>query len=110
MVAETVDGALKPSCHAPRSPLPTIRRELCRACSAFLVKARRSRYGRGGPDRTMTLMHALTLLGTAGVPGALNSVAGGGSFLTFPALLFVGVPPVVANATSTVGLWPASVS
>jgi uncharacterized membrane protein YfcA len=58
----------------------------------------------------MTLMHALTLLGTAGVAGALNSVAGGGSFLTFPALLFVGVPPVVANATSTVGLWPASVS
>jgi uncharacterized membrane protein YfcA len=58
----------------------------------------------------MTLMHALTLLGTASVAGALNSVAGGGSFLTFPALLFVGVPPVVANATSTVGLWPASVS
>lgn len=33
--------------------------------------------------------------------GLLNSVAGGGSFLTFPALLFVGVPPISANATNT---------
>jgi hypothetical protein len=58
----------------------------------------------------MTLTRALALLVTSGVAGALNSVAGGGSFLTFPMLLFVGVPPVMANATSTVGLWPASVS
>jgi uncharacterized protein len=58
----------------------------------------------------MRLAHTLTLLITSGVAGALNSVAGGGSFLTFPTLLFVGVPPVVANATSTVGLWPASVA
>jgi uncharacterized membrane protein YfcA len=40
--------------------------------------------------------------------GALNSVAGGGSFLTFPALVFAGVPPVIANATSTVALFPAT--
>ncbi|WP_339388824.1 sulfite exporter TauE/SafE family protein [Vibrio caribbeanicus] len=33
--------------------------------------------------------------------GVLNSIAGGGSFITFPALLFVGLPPVVANATNT---------
>src|ERR1017187_9455430 len=38
--------------------------------------------------------------------GALNSVAGGGSFLTFPALLFVGVPPINANTTSTAALLP----
>lgn len=37
--------------------------------------------------------------------GALNSVAGGGSFITFPALLFSGVPPIPANATNTVALW-----
>lgn len=42
--------------------------------------------------------------------GALNSVAGGGSFLTFPALVFVGVPAVPANATSTVALWPGSLA
>lgn len=42
------------------------------------------------------------LLFTAGVlGGVLNSIAGGGSFITFPALIFVGVPPVIANATNT---------
>jgi uncharacterized membrane protein YfcA len=38
--------------------------------------------------------------------GALNAVAGGGSFLSFPALLGVGVLPIQANATNTVSLWP----
>ncbi len=37
--------------------------------------------------------------------GALNAVAGGGSFIAFPALLFTGVPVVPANATNTVALW-----
>lgn len=44
------------------------------------------------------------------VGGALNSVAGGGSFLTLPALMAAGVGPVSANATSTFAMWPASVS
>jgi uncharacterized membrane protein YfcA len=52
----------------------------------------------------------LLLFIAAASAGALNSVAGGGSFLTLPALLFAGVPPIVANATSTVGLWPGSLS
>ena len=38
--------------------------------------------------------------------GALNAVAGGGSFLTFPAMLGVGLGPIQANATNTVALWP----
>ena len=42
--------------------------------------------------------------------GAMNSVAGGGTFLSFPALLAVGVPPVAANASNSVALWPASLS
>lgn len=42
--------------------------------------------------------------------GSINAVAGGGSFLTFPALVFTGTAPLVANATSTVALWPASVA
>ena len=46
----------------------------------------------------------------AAVGGALNSVAGGGSFIAFPALLFAGVAPVVANATNTVALWPAGLA
>ncbi|HJV84914.1 MAG TPA: sulfite exporter TauE/SafE family protein [Noviherbaspirillum sp.] len=42
--------------------------------------------------------------------GAMNSVAGGGTFFSFPALLAVGVPPVTANASNSVALWPASLS
>jgi uncharacterized protein len=42
--------------------------------------------------------------------GALNAVAGGGSFIGLPALLFSGVPPVAANATTAFALWPASLS
>jgi uncharacterized protein len=38
--------------------------------------------------------------------GALNAMAGGGSFLSFPALLNIGVLPIQANATNTVALWP----
>ena len=42
--------------------------------------------------------------------GATNAIAGGGTFFSFPALLSVGVPPVVANATNSVALFPASIS
>jgi len=42
--------------------------------------------------------------------GALNSVAGGGSFVAFPALLFTGVPPIPSNATNTIALWTAAVA
>jgi uncharacterized protein len=44
------------------------------------------------------------------VAGAMNAMAGGGSFLTFPALLGVHIPPVNANATSTVALWPGQIA
>ena len=46
----------------------------------------------------------------AAIGGALNAVAGGGSFLTLPALIVAGVSPVAANATSTLAFWPASLS
>jgi hypothetical protein len=49
---------------------------------------------------------AFLLFFAAVIAGALNAVAGGGSFVSFPALLFVHVPPVQANATNTVALWP----
>ena len=35
----------------------------------------------------------------------MNSVAGGGSFLSFPALVFAGVPPISANATNNAAMW-----
>jgi uncharacterized membrane protein YfcA len=58
----------------------------------------------------MTFPHIILLFVAAILGGTLNSVAGGGSFFAFPALLFTGVPPVQANATNTVALWPGSVA
>ncbi|MCC6879135.1 MAG: TSUP family transporter, partial [Rhodocyclaceae bacterium] len=53
----------------------------------------------------------IALIGIAAfAAGAMNSVAGGGTFFSFPALLAVGVPPVMANASNSVSLWPASIS
>jgi len=45
------------------------------------------------------------LFAAGALGGAINAVAGGGSFVTFPALLFTGVGPVAANATNTLALW-----
>jgi uncharacterized membrane protein YfcA len=42
--------------------------------------------------------------------GAMNAIAGGGTLLTFPALIGLGIPPIVANATCTMALWPAALS
>jgi uncharacterized membrane protein YfcA len=48
----------------------------------------------------------LLLIAAALVAGLMNAVAGGGSFFTFPALVFTGVPSIIANASSTVALLP----
>lgn len=58
----------------------------------------------------MTVLQALFLFVAALLAGALNSVAGGGSFISFPALVFVGVPEIPANATNTVALWPGAIA
>jgi uncharacterized membrane protein YfcA len=56
-------------------------------------------------------LSSLVLFLAAAIGGTLNAVAGGGTFITFPALtLLAGVPDVRANATSTVALWPGSVA
>ena len=57
-----------------------------------------------------SLLHLALLFLAALIAGAINSVAGGGTLLTFPALLAVGIPSVAANATSTVALVPGSIS
>ncbi|WP_043698981.1 sulfite exporter TauE/SafE family protein [Tepidimonas taiwanensis] len=54
----------------------------------------------------MPIEHALLLAVAALAAGALNAIAGGGSFLTFPALVFTGMPPIAANATSAVAVSP----
>jgi uncharacterized membrane protein YfcA len=53
----------------------------------------------------LTLGQAIFLFFAGMLGGALNSVAGGGGFIAFPALLFTGVPPIAANATQTLALW-----
>jgi uncharacterized protein len=50
------------------------------------------------------------LLFAAGIAGTLNALAGGGSFISFPALLLMQVPAVAANSTNTVALWPGLVA
>ena len=56
-------------------------------------------------------LNALVLLAGAGfVAGVMNAVAGGGSFVTFPALVAAGLPSVRANASSTVALFPGQVT
>jgi uncharacterized protein len=58
----------------------------------------------------VTLHHAILLFFAAMFGGLLNSVAGGGGFIAFPALLFTGVNPINANATNTVALWPGTLA
>jgi uncharacterized membrane protein YfcA len=56
------------------------------------------------------LHDALILFAAALFAGIANSIAGGGSFLSFPTLLLTGVPPIQANATNTAALWPGTVA
>jgi uncharacterized protein len=58
-----------------------------------------------GTPNNLTPNTIVFLFIAGAIGGALNSVAGGGSFIAFPALLFTGVPPIPANATNTIALW-----
>lgn len=58
----------------------------------------------------MTIVQGAVLFIAAILAGALNSVAGGGSFISFPALLLTGVPAISANATNALAVWPGSVA
>lgn len=58
----------------------------------------------------MSLSDVVLLFFAAVAGGAINSVAGGGSFFTFPALVFTGMPSIAANATSTMAVWPGSLA
>src|SRR5213080_4670185 len=54
----------------------------------------------------MPFIHAAAMFVAAFFAGVVNSIAGGGMLLTFPLLIWLGLDPKVANATSTVALWP----
>ncbi len=57
-----------------------------------------------------THLYNLLLFATAVVAGGLNAVAGGGSFITFPALIFTGISPIAANATNNTAMWMAGLA
>jgi uncharacterized membrane protein YfcA len=55
--------------------------------------------------------HLWLVLAVAGfAAGVINAIAGGGSLVSFPALLLTGMPPVAANATNTLAIWPGTLS
>jgi len=55
-----------------------------------------------------TLLHVLIAAGAAFLAGGINSIAGGGTLVSFPTLVWLGLPSITANATSTVAIWPGS--
>jgi uncharacterized membrane protein YfcA len=57
----------------------------------------------------LDLTQAAVAFGAAFLAGAVNSVAGGGTLVSFPALIWLGLDSVTANATSTVAIWPGTV-
>ncbi len=58
----------------------------------------------------MDITQIILLLGAGFIGASLNAIVGGGAFVAFPALIFLGVPPIQANATMTVSLWPGTIT
>ena len=56
----------------------------------------------------MEVLPILVAFSAAAVAGAINAVAGGGSLVSFPTLVWLGLPSITANATNTVAVWPGS--
>jgi uncharacterized membrane protein YfcA len=54
----------------------------------------------------MSLFHSALMFTAAFAAGVMNSIAGGGTLITFPVLIWLGLDAKIANATSTVALWP----
>src|ERR1700761_4108247 len=57
----------------------------------------------------LDLPHAAGAFAAAFLAGAINSIAGGGTLVSFPTLIWLGLDSVTANATSTVAIWPGTV-
>jgi uncharacterized membrane protein YfcA len=57
-----------------------------------------------------THWHYIWLVVASFIAGVMNAMAGGGSFVSFPAMLSIGVAPIQANATNTVALWPGQLT
>jgi uncharacterized protein len=58
----------------------------------------------------MTVSEGAFLFGAAFVAGMINAVAGGGTLVSYPAMVWIGRDPILANATNTVALWPGALA
>src|SRR5262249_12577510 len=58
--------------------------------------------------RSVDLLHIMIAAAAAFMAGGINSVAGGGTLISFPTLVWLGLPSITANATSTLAIWPGS--
>ena len=61
-------------------------------------------------DARVTGLEMLAVLLAGMAAGTVNAIVGSGTLITFPVLLAVGYPPVLANVSNTVGLTPGSIS
>lgn len=59
---------------------------------------------------TIDLLHGAALVAAGCLAGLMNSIAGGGTLVTFPTLIVLGIPSIPANATSTIALLPAAIA
>jgi hypothetical protein len=108
---------MSPSSLEPRHPASHTRRFAGKLPPARNLRPV-ARQRRRGPDINLTNQPNMSetlftwglLLGAAFLGGGLNAVAGGGSFFTLPALIHAGVPPVAANASGTLALFPGYVA
>jgi uncharacterized membrane protein YfcA len=61
-------------------------------------------------DAPLSVLEIVVLLGAGAIAGAINSLAGGGTLVSFPALLWLGRDPIIANATNTLALCPGAIA
>lgn len=81
------------------------------ACSLHAdAAAELSRRIAASGDAVLSALEVLVLFGAGTAAGAINSLAGGGTLVSFPALLWLGRAPIVANATNTVALCPGALA
>src|SRR3954454_7772652 len=82
---------------------------------AWLAGARRGRVrgpfqGSRGINRQVVLTDGIAIFAAGVGAGVVNAVAGGGTLLSFPVLLWAGRDPIVANATNALALWPGALA
>src|SRR5438067_1946301 len=53
-------------------------------------------------------LHNIIVFAAGFISSSINSIAFGGSLISFPALVWLGIPPIIANATNTAAIWPGS--